>query len=69
MNIDQVIIDMAHLPEIASPPQELADLINNLIDMGEPMMAVDQQEGVQPLVLEVALLEEQVRQIQMKIQH
>ena len=66
MNIDQVIIDMADLPEIASPPQELDDLINNLIDMGEPRMAVDQQEDVQPLVLEAALLEEQARQIQME---
>ena len=66
MNIDQVIIDMADLPEIASSPPELADLINNLIDMGEPMMAVDQQEGVQPLLLEAALLEEQARQIQME---
>ena len=66
MNIEQVIIDMAVLPEIPTPPQELADLVHNLIDMGEPMMADDRQEGVHPLVLEEALLAEQQRQIQME---
>ena len=46
MNVEQVIIDMAVLPEIPTPPQELPDLVHNLIDMGEPMMADNLQEGV-----------------------
>ena len=66
MNVEQVIIDMAVLPEIPTPPQELADFVHNLIDLGEPMMADNRQEGVHPLVLEEALLAEQQRQIQME---
>ena len=62
---------MENYPElahgIASPPQELAILINNLIDMGEPRIAANiPQEGMQPLALEQALLEEQARQVQIE---
>ena len=60
-NIAAMLIDM---PIIASPPQELVNLVNDLIDEGEPRMVNNIDQGVQPLVLQEALLEEQARQVQ-----
>ena len=60
-NFEDMLIDM---PVIDSPPAELVNLVNELIDVGEPRMANDQ--GVQPLVLQAALLEEQARQAQVE---
>ena len=60
-NFEDMLIDM---PVIASPPAELVNLVNELIDVGEPRMANDQ--GVQPLVQQAALLEEQARQAQVE---
>ena len=61
-NINAVLNDM---PAIPSPPQELAAFVNDLIDVGEPRMAIDNIDpGVQSLVLQEALLEEQARQLQ-----
>ena len=62
-NVEDMIIDM---PVVASPPQVLVNLINELIDVGEPRMANDIGQCVQPLVLQEALLEEQARQIQLE---
>ena len=47
-NIAAMLIDM---PIIASPPQELVNLVNDLIDEGEPRMINNIDQGVQPLVL------------------
>ena len=53
------------MPAIPSPPQELAAFVNDLIDVGEPRMAIDNiDQGVQPLVLQEALLEVQARLVQ-----
>ena len=60
-NFEDMLINM---PVIASPPAELVNLVNELFDVGEPRMANDQ--GVQPLVLQTALLEEQARQAQVE---
>ena len=60
-NIAAMLIDM---PTIASPPQELVNLVNDFIDEGEPRMVNNIDQGVQPLVLQEALLEEQARQVQ-----
>ena len=62
-NVKDMIIDM---PVVASPPQELVNLINELIYVGEPHMANDIGPDVQPLVLHEALLDEQTRQIQLE---
>ena len=70
-NIVEVIGDMDAYPElnhdIASPPQELANFVNNMIDIGEPRIDNNiRKEGVQPLVLQEALLQEQARQVQIE---
>ena len=60
-NIEDIVINM---PVVASPPEELVNFVNELIDGGEPRMTNGQ--GVQPLVLQEALLEEQARQAQLE---
>ena len=62
-NVEDMIIDM---PVVVAQPQELVNLINELIDVGESRMANDIRQGVKPLVLQEALLEQQARQIQLE---
>ena len=60
-NIAAMLINM---PIIASPPQELVNLVNDLIDEVKSRTSNNIDQGVQPLVLQEALLEEQARQVQ-----